>query len=240
MNESNPYNSLEAPAAAFAAASERAAFLKKVYGILFLGMLGFAATLWAAANVPAVNELAMSIGRAIYGSRFGWLLYIGLFMGASFAVHSLAERSPINVVAYAAYVVVMALLIAPIVLMVNGMSDGAEIIRQASLLTALLFGGMTVYVLWSGKDFSWLRGTISMLFWGLLVAGLVGWLTGFSFGLLMSWGVLVLIACYILYDTSRILHQLPTTMAMTAAVLLFTNVVLLFKHILILVASSRD
>jgi hypothetical protein len=37
-----------------------------------------------------------------------------------------------------------------------------------------------------------------------------------------------------------ILHRLPTNMAMTGAILLFTDVVLLFKHILILVASSRD
>lgn len=240
MNEANPYSSLEAPAAAFAAASERAAFLKKVYGILFLGVLGFAVTLWAAASVPFVNELAMGLGRAIYGSRWGWLLYMGLFIGGSYAVHSVAERSPINVLAYAGWVVLLALLVAPIVLMVNGMADGAETIRQASLLTALTFGGLTAYVLWSGKDFSWLRGTITMLFWGLLIGGLVGWLTGFSFGLLMSWGCLLLIACYILYDTSRILHHLPTTMAMTGAILLFTNVVLLFKHILVLLASSRD
>ena len=45
---------------------------------------------------------------------------------------------------------------------------------------------------------------------------------------------------FILYDTSQILHRLPTSMAMSGAIMLFTDVVLLFKHILILLWSSRD
>ena len=74
----------------------------------------------------------------------------------------------------------------------------------------------------------------------LCLGGLIGWLTGFSMGLLMSCAILVFFACYILYDTSVILHHLPTTMAMSGAIMLFTDVVLLFKHILLLLASSRD
>lgn len=239
MEDNNPYRSLEAPPAAFAAASERAAFLKKVYGLLLLGMLGFAATLWATANVPLLNGWALDLGHVIYGQRFGWLLYLGLFIGGSMAVHALAETRPLNAIAYALWVVVLAFLIAPIVLII-GKTQGPTIINQASLLTALVFGGLTIYVLWSGKDFSWLRGVLAMLFWGILLGGLIGLLTGFSMGLLISCASLVFFACYILYDTSVILHHLPTTMAMSGAIMLFTDVVLLFKHILLLLASSRD
>lgn len=240
MHDQNPYRSLEVPAAAFAAAGERAAFLKKVYGILFLGMLGFAATLWATAHVPVANDLAVQVGRAIYGSRWGWLLYIGLFLGGQMAVHAVAERRPINAVAFGAWVVLLAFLIAPIVLLIAGRADGAVIINQASLLTALIFGGLTVYVLWTGRDFSWLRGVLVMMFWGILVTGLVGWLIGFSLGLWMSGAILLFFAGYILYDTSVILHHLPTTAAMTGAIMLFTDVALLFKNLLILLARSRD
>ena len=240
MEENNPYRSLEAPVAAFAAASERAAFLKKVYGILFLGILGFAATLWAAANVPIVHDWSMSMGRAIYGSRFGWLLYMGIFIGGSMAVHAVAEQKVLGPIAFGAWAFLLALLISPIVLMINGMADGATIISQASGLTALVFGGLTVYVLYTGSDFSWMRGALMVLFVALMGAALLGWLMGFSLGLWYSVGVVVLFAGYILYDTSQILHRLPTTMAMSGAILLFTDVVLLFKHILILLASSRD
>jgi len=239
MDENNPYRSLEAPAAAFAAASEKATFLKKVYGILFLGVLGFAATLWAAANVAPVNDLAVGIGRLIYGNRWGWLIYMGIFIGGSMAVHAVAEKRPINAIAFAAWVVVLALLIAPIVLFVNDVR-GPAIVSQASGITALVFGVLTVYVLWTGKDFSWLRGILWMIGGSLLIVCLVGLIGGFSLGLWVSWAIVALMAGYILYDTSLVLHRLPATMAMSGAVMLFTDVVLLFKHILILLASSRD
>ncbi len=202
-------------------------------------MLGFAATLWGAAHVPVVHDAAMGLAKVIYGSRWGWLLYMGLFLGGSYAVHAVAETRPINAIAYAVWVVLLGLLIAPIVLMVNA-TKGPEIITQASGLTALVFGGLTVFVLWTGKDFSFLRGILVLGFWALLAASLIGWLTGFTFGLWMSAAVVVLMAGYILYDTSMVLRHLPTNMAMTGAILLFTDVVILFKHILLLLARSRD
>jgi FtsH-binding integral membrane protein len=65
-------------------------------------------------------------------------------------------------------------------------------------------------------------------------------LGGFSFGLWVSAAIVALSAGYVLYYTSEILHRLPTTMAMTGAILLFTEVVLLFKHILVIMSRSRD
>jgi len=240
MQENNPYSSLEAPVAAFAAASERATFLKKVYGILFLGILGFAATLWAAANVPLVNGWAMDMGWLIYGNRWGWLIYMGIFIGGSAAVHSVAETRPLGTFAFAGWVVLMALLIAPLVLMIHGTEGGTGLINQASALTALVFGSLTGYVLYTGKDFSWLRGILFMAFIGIAVTSLLGFLMGFSLGLWISAAIVLMSAGYILYDTSLILHRLPTNMAMTGAILLFTDVVLLFKYILYLLMRSRD
>lgn len=239
MNENNQYASLDAPVAAFAAASERAAFLKKVYGILFLGLLGFAVTLWAAAHVPVVNGWAVGMGQLIYGNRWGWLIYGAIFIGGSMAVNSVAEQRPLGAIAFGGWTVLMALLIAPIVLLVNA-TGGAAIITQASALTAIVFGGLTLFVLYTGKDFSWIRGILFAAVLGLLVVSLMGWIMGFSMGLWLS-GAVVLIYCgYILYHTSAILHRYPTTMAMSAAILLFTDVVIMFKHILILLMSSRD
>lgn len=238
MEDRNPYAELTAPPAAFAAVTERAAFLKKVYGILFLGILGFAATLWATANVPFANDLAVRLGNAIHGSRWGWAIYLGLFLGGSMVVNMLAEKRPINVLAYAAWVVLLAFLIAPIVLMIND-ARGPEVITEASLITALVFGALTLTVFVTSKDFSFLRGILTFGGIALLVVGIAGAIVGFSTGLWFSVAIVVLMAGYVLYDTSTILHRLPTTMAMTGAILLFTDVVLLFKHILLLL-SRRD
>ncbi|MEO6596540.1 MAG: Bax inhibitor-1 family protein [Planctomycetota bacterium] len=239
MTHSNPYASLTAPPAAFAAASERATFLKKVYGLLLLGVLGFAATLWAAANVPVANDLAIRVGRMIYGTRFGWAIYMGIFFAGSWAVNAVAEKKPLNAFAYAAWVVTLGFLVAPLVLIIN-QTQGVEVITQASTITALVFGGLTAFVLYTGKDFSFLRGMLGLVGIVLMVVFVVGMLMGFTFGLWVSAVIVALSAGYILYYTSTILHRLPTTMAMSGAILLFTEVVLLFKHILILLARSRD
>ena len=84
-------------------------------GVLIAGVLGFAATLWAAGNVAPVRDLAESLARVIYGTKYGMFLYMGLFLGGSYAVHAVAETKPINAIAYAAWVVLLGLLIAPIV-----------------------------------------------------------------------------------------------------------------------------
>lgn len=238
MEDRNPYAELTAPPAAFAAVAERATFLKKVYGILFLGILGFAATLWAAANVPVANDLAMQVGRLIHGHRWGWAIYLAAFFAGSMAVNALAEKRPINVIAYAAWVVLLAFLIAPLVLFL-ARTRGPEILTEASALTAIVFTSLTAIVFYTSKDFSFLRGVLMLGGFALLGVGIVGAIAGFSLGLWFSAAIVVLMAGYVLYDTSVILHRLPTNMAMTGAILLFTDIVLLFKHILVLL-SRRD
>lgn len=239
MEDRNPYAELTAPPAAFAVVHERAAFLKKVYGLLLLGVLGFAATLWAAGNVAPVRDAALRVGELIYGHRWGWAIYLALFFGGSMAVHAVAERKPLNAIAYAAWVLLLGFLIAPIVLWL-GAAHGPELVTQASTLTALVFGSLTAIVFYTSKDFSFLRGVLMFGGLALLGIGIAGMLFGFSLGLWYSAAIVVLMAGYVLYDTSAVLHRYPTTMAMSAAIVLFTDVVLLFKHILLLLARSRD
>lgn len=238
MSHSNPYADLTVRPAAFAAVQEKATFLKKVYGILLLGVLGFAATLWATANVPFANDLAMQLGNAIYGQRYGWAIYMGLFFAGSWLVHRLAEVRTVNAIAFAAWVVLLAFLIAPLVLILSRI-NGPEIVTNAALLTAVVFTGLTAIVFFTGKDFSFLRGILMFGGFALLAVGLVGAIGGYSIGLWYSAAIVVLMGGYVLYDTDTILKRLPTNMAMTGAILLFTDVVLLFKHLLVLL-SRRD
>ncbi len=140
----NPYAFGNQLSAAESSAMERATFLKKVYSLLLMGILGFAATLWAAANVEPVHGWAMSLGRMIYGSPMGILLYFGIFIGGSMAVHAVAETKPLNLIAFFGWTFLLGLLISPIVMMANAMDAG--IVSQASLITAMIFTGLTGYV----------------------------------------------------------------------------------------------
>ena len=234
---SNPYAYDASVPAALASVDERATFLQKTYSLLLAGVLTFAATLWAAGNVEPVSSGAASLGEAIYGSRFGWLLYIGLFIGGGFVVHSVAEKSPINLIAFFGYAVLLGMLLAPFILFVAQSSPG--VISQAALITGVIFTGLTGWVFVSGKDFSFLRGALMIAFLALAAVGLAGWLFGFSLGLWFSAAIVVLMAGYVLYDTSKVLHHYPTHMYVSAAVVLLTDIVILFKHIVILL-MNRD
>lgn len=233
----NPYAYDPSMPAALAAVEERAAFLQKTYSLLLAGILTFAATLWAAGSVEPVSTWAASLGQAIYASRFGWLLYIGLFLGGGFAVHAVAEKSPINLFAFFGYAFLLGLLLAPFILFVAQSSP--DVISQAALITSVIFTGLTGWVFVSGKDFSFLRGALSIGCFALIAVGLAGWIFGFTLGLWFSMAIVVLMAGYVLYDTSKVLHHYPTNMYVSAAVVLLTDIVILFKHIVLLL-MNRD
>jgi len=238
MQDNNPYAFAGGVPAIHAAADERAVFLKKVYSLLLAGLLTFAATLWAADNVPAVQNLCESLWRTISGSKFGFLLYLGIFIGGQMLVHAMAEKKPINIVLFFGWAFLLGLLIAPIVL--YAAQAAPETLTQASLLTAIIFIGLTAVVFFTGKDFSFLRGILGVGMFGLLGIAIAGMIFGFTLGLWFSALAVLLFAGYIVYDTSNILHHYTTNMAVTGAIVLFTDVVLLFKHLLILMLNNRD
>lgn len=240
MSNANPYAFQSVTPAAMAAADERATFLRRTYSLLLAAVLTFAATLWAAGNVEPVRALAGSMASAIFGTRFGIFLYMALFMGGAYLVHAFAERRPLNLIFFFAFAMLVGLLFAPLIYMVLSRgASGVEILNQAALITAITFGGLTGYVFYSGKDFSFLRGALSIALFALIGVAFAGWLFGFGLGAWYSVAAVVVFTGYILYDTGQILNHYPTTAHVSAACVLFVDVILLFKHILLLL-TRRD
>ena len=219
---------LHAVPAAEAAVSERALFLQRTYTWLLGGILGFCGVLMAWDNAPVLQDLT----RGLYGN---FIIPLVVLIGMAWFAHAVAEKHPLNIVAYALYVLVFGLLIAPLVYMAKDVH-----ITQAAVVTGVTFIGLTAYVFKSGKDFSFLGGALAVGLFGLIAVAIAGWIFGFSVGLGFSVVAAILFAGYILYDTSRILHHYPTTAHVSAAIVLFVDVVLLFKHLLILFMSRDD
>ena len=228
----NPY-AMSHVAAADASADARATFLQRTYSLLLAGVVVFAATLWAAGNIPAVNSLAVGLFRG------GWMISMLVLFGGMWAVRAVADRYPINLAVYFGFTFLFGLLLAPMVLMASAVAP--HTLTQASIVTVLVFSGLTGYVFISGKDFSFLGGalTIAMIAMvGLLVAG---FLFGFELGLWFSVVGVLVFSGMILYDTSRVLHHLPTTAYVRAAVELFVSLVMLFQYVLhILMSLNSD
>jgi len=234
--QQNPY-AFSGVAVADSPAAVRATFLKKVYGLVLAGVLTFAATLWAAGNVGPVRDLMTGLWSGVLGNRYGWLLYMAITMAGFVAVRAVARVSPLNLLAYFGWAFLLGLLTAPIVLWAASRDPGT--LNTAAAVTAGMFTGLTAIVLVTGKDFSFLRGFLALLFWGLLIFALMGWWFGFGSPVLFSSLGALLFSGYILYDTSNVLHRYPEDMAVAAAVELFTDIVYLFKQVLVLLMSLR-
>lgn len=125
------------------------------------------------------------------------------------------------------------------------MSNGGSIVMQALGGTALVFFGLSAYVLTTRKDFSFMGGFLMV---GLLVA-IVGALGVFvaslfgvavsGFSLAISGLIVLLMSGFILYDTSRIIHGGETNYIM-ATVALYLDIYNLFTSLLHLLGAMND
>jgi modulator of FtsH protease len=122
----------------------------------------------------------------------------------------------------------------------HGQTLDTSPVRDAFLLTGAAFTGLSGYVLISRKNFSFLGAALSMGIWVILGAMILGmFLHSAAFHLAIA-SVGVLLFCgYILFDTSRILHE-PDDDPVGAALRLFLDVVNLFVFLVRILGSSRD
>ncbi len=206
--------------AADASVAARMAFIRKVYA-LFLGGI-----------FSAMAGVAVSIVTGLYIAvvQYYWLALI-LLIGAVIGVGAVRRVKGVNLLALFAFTFLEGVLISPIILFTLGRSPLT--LLAAGALTVATFGGLTAYTFVTRKDFSFLGG---FLFTGLiviLVASLIGIFVGSSiFSLAISSGAVLLFAGYVLYDTSNIMHNLPTDEYVAGALSLFLDFFGLFIHLL--------
>ena len=232
MNQANQYVTFDdAVVAAQAPVDARVAFLRRTYGFLLAAIAMFAGTLyWAGIHGSPVQQLAIGMW-----NTSPWLVIILLF-ASNIAVHALAE-TVLGAPLLFALAILDGILLTPLILYVA--STQPHIITQASLITAIVFTGLTAYVFKSGKDFGFLGGILWIVFFGMFAVAIVGMFSDFGIGIWYSYLGAALFAGFILYDTSNILHRFPTTAHISAAAVLFVDVVIMFKYI-VMILMNRD
>lgn len=95
----------------------------------------------------------------------------------------------------------------PILNMYLGMANGASVISSAFFMTALVFFGLSAYVLTTRRDMSFLSGFITAGFFVLLGAVLVSLFFQISgLQLAVSAGFVLFSSAMILFQTSAIIH----------------------------------
>lgn len=121
--------------------------------------------------------------------------------------------------------------------MYAGLANGPELIMQAFGATALVFFGLSGYVLTTKKDFSFMGGFLIV---GLLVAVVAAIANIFlaipAMSLAISAAIVLIMSGFILFDTSRIIHGGETNY-IRATVSMYLNIYNLFTSILHLLGA---
>ena len=233
----NPYQSPEFTFAAAAAADERAGFIAKTYLHLAGAVFAFLVLLALLVNLPFTPRLV----ETMLGGQYSWLVVLGLFMVVSWIANSWAISATSIGLQYAGlglYVVAQAVIFVPLVYIAGTVDE--NIVPSAAATTFVLFAVLTAVVFITRKDFSFLRGVL--MFAGFAALGLIVCAIVFQFalGAIFTYAMIAFACCYILYDTSNVLHHYRIGQHVAASLALFASVALLFWYIIQLFLSSRD
>ncbi|UMY59992.1 Bax inhibitor-1/YccA family protein [Pseudomonas sp. LS.1a] len=126
----------------------------------------------------------------------------------------------------------MGFILGPILNRYLGMAGGAEVVSSAFAMTALVFGGLSTYVLITRKDMSFLSGFITAGFFvllGAVVASFFFQISGLQ--LAISAGFVLFSSVCILFQTSAIIHGGERNYIM-ATISLYVSIYNLFVSLL--------
>ena len=219
--------------AAAAAADERAGFITKTYLYLFgaiAALVGIESLFFTVLGI----EHMMGITQMMLNGQFSWLIVLGAFMFVSWIANVWAMNSTSSVMQHAGlglYIIAMSIILIPLLCLAQ-LKGGSGTILSAATATAGLFALLTVTVFITRKDFSFLRSIL--IFGGLAALGFIvtAIIFGFTLGPIFIYAMIAFMCCYILYDTSNVLHHYRIGQHVAAALALFASVVMLFWYIL--------
>lgn len=232
----NPYDAPRHSVESMASADERAGFIAKTY-IHLAAAIGLLVVIEAALLQTSLGERFMGL---LAQSQYGWLIVLGAFMGISYVANSWARSTTSLSMQYLGlglYVAAESIILLPLLWMAYRMDPA--IISTAAIATLGLFSVLTAVVFMTRKDFSFLRSVL--IFGGFAAIGLivVAILFNFTLGPIFSYAMVAFACCYILYDTSNVLHHYRIGQHVAASLALFASVALLFWYVLRIVMASR-
>ena len=217
-----------------ASEAERANFIRKTYLHLGGAILAFAVV----EALLIKSGVAESFVHLLQGSKWMWLVVMGLFMGVSYIADKWAHSAISKEMQYAGlglFVVAEAIVFMPLLYIAQ--MKAPTVIPQAGLLTLLLVGGITFTAFTTRKNFSFLGPVLSIGSWIALGVIALSILFGFNLGLFFSAIMVVFAAASVLYTTSNIIHEYHTEQHVAASLALFSSVGLMFWYLVQMLMS---
>ena len=207
--------------------SEVSSVLRNTYGLLAMTLLfsGVVAYFAQQMAVPYPNVFVVLIG------------FYGLFF-----LTAKLRNSGWGLLSTFALTGFMGYTLGPILNMYLSLPNGSDVVAAALAMTALVFFGLSAYVLVTRKDMSFLSGFLMAGFWvlmGAVLANLFFQISGLQ--LAISAGFVLFSSVSILFQTSAIIHGGERNYIM-ATISLYVSIYNLFISLLQLIGvfSSND
>ena len=224
-----------------APAETRASFIKKTYLHLvgaILALAGIDMLIFALVPQSTLVSLTASVG------GMAWLVVLGLFMAVSWIAGKWASSGSSQAMQYLGlglYVLAQALIFVPLLTVATFYFPESNIIGTAAIVTVLMVAALTAFVFITGADFSFLRGFLTIAFFGALALIGASILFGFTLGVVFMVAMIVLLCGMILYETSNIMHHYLPGQHVAASLALFASIATLFWYVLqLLMSLQRD
>jgi len=214
---------------AHATESERASFIRNTY-LHLAGAIGVFALL---ETMLIKSGIATQFTMMLSGSKWSWLIVIGVFAFVSYFADKWAHSSISKEKQYlglGVFIVAEAIIFMPLIL--RAVVTAPDILGNAVIVTAALVAGLTFTAFTSKINFSFLGRALSIggfIAIGIVVAAIA---FDFSLGTWFSGAMILFAAASVLYSTSNIIHEYNTEQHVAASLSLFSSVGLLFWYIL--------
>ncbi|MBL8809777.1 MAG: US12 family protein [Planctomycetaceae bacterium] len=233
-DQHDPYEAPVSMLAVDAQLSDRLSFIRRVYTHVFGALALMVGIEFLLFKTGLAFTLFQMIGQA-------WILAIFAFMAITWVAERMAFSQASTAVQYAGlgmFVAVQSVLAAPIIAIAA--AKNPDLIGQAAFLTLAITGGLTLVVVLSNVDFSFLRNILFLGAIAALVISIAAAIWGFHLGIVFSGAIVVLMCGYILYETSLIMRHLPTTAHVAGALMIFGSISVLFRQILIILVRMNE
>lgn len=226
-------NTVRATPVAQLSVEARLGFIRKTYLLFLAGILMSIVAGTICLSVEPVFNAALSVLRMP-------ILLLVLLFGGTIAANAVSRVEGLNYFALFAFTSLIGFLFAPILAIYQMQQAG--IVGQAAFLTVVVFGSLTAYAFISRKDFSYMGG---ILFIGMIALILGGLANMFFFkspaaSYWMAWVTVMIFSGFVLYDTSRIIHNYDERGYCSAALSLFLDFFNMFMAILRILGGNRS
>jgi modulator of FtsH protease len=203
--------------------STRAATIKKTYLLLGLSVAGALCGGYVGAQSDTLANL--------FTGWLGWILAM-LLLNLIPRVAIAARHNPVmGVTALLADGFVSGLVLAPILRIASLYEPGTT--KTAMLMTLIVFGAVTVFVMSSNRTFSAPRGLMLGIFVSIIAAMVLNAFLNIGLlGILIAAGIGILGVCILVYATSAVLHNPDADSPIPGALMLFAGLFNVFVAIL--------